>query len=983
MSTSDKFPPQAEVSETITSHNYVSPTARRSERAAGMPHFITRLGAAFRHWFITNTFTPRYFTGSWSHPIFGYLVGVLLQLIVISGILALVRVYPAFRFPEGPLILVILLIALEWGAGPSIIATLVGAALLVYFIFPPFLSVIIAQQEDIIGLLLYLVVGFTVSVLASQVQRARLYAEALSQRLETIIENIPDPLVIYDAEGKSVQFNRVAREVVPEEQQAFLLEEMPQKLRLRSLSGELLPLEVLPLTRALRGETVAGMELVYQSVQGGPHDRVVMVSAAPLLAPQSNVVTGAVTVTRDVSALYNAERLASERAHQLEAIFNVMTDGVIVYDRKGQIIQMNEMSRAFFSRVLRRDVAKLTMEERINQLPLVDEEGNILSLATAPITRILQGETLANEQTVDLMVQPSGEEPTWLNVSGAPLLNAKGQVQGGVMLMRDVTERKRQLEQEHFLSEVSKVLSFTLDYKETLASVAQLVVPKLADWFVVDLVNAEGNFELIEIDHIDSSKVKWARELREKYPIDPHTLTGLPNVVRTGRSELYAHITDEMLVASARDEEELTISRQLNIKSMMLVPLLARGQTIGVVTFVSAESSRKYTAHDVAIAEEVGRRAGIALDNARLYQEVQQARDQLEIILQGVADGIVVYDQASRVIYANEAAASMNGFASVQEMLGTSSQDVVALYEVMDEHGQPINSSQLTHKRVFAGEKEAQAIIGSRDKARKRPEHWSLLKSRPVFDDQGHVIFAITIIHDITESVLTERRKDEFISMASHELKTPVTSLKGFTHVLQRRLAKQGDEQGQQYLARMDAQLTRLTNLINDLLDISKMQSGQLSLHEEAFDLDALVQETVENVQATTTTHQLLIEGKTEAQIWGDKDRLGQVYINLLTNAIKYSPDANKVIICLSREGDEAIISVQDFGLGIDASHHQKIFERFYQVTDPEEKTFPGLGIGLFISSEIVERHHGRLWLKSSKGEGSTFYVALPLLKKA
>ncbi|MBV9021179.1 MAG: ATP-binding protein [Ktedonobacteraceae bacterium] len=115
-----------------------------------------------------------------------------------------------------------------------------------------------------------------------------------------------------------------------------------------------------------------------------------------------------------------------------------------------------------------------------------------------------------------------------------------------------------------------------------------------------------------------------------------------------------------------------------------------------------------------------------------------------------------------------------------------------------------------------------------------------------------------------------------------------------------------------------------------------------------------------------------------------DKERLGQVFVNLLTNAIKYSPGADKVIVRLLRDGDQerAIVSVQDFGIGIDKTHHEKIFERFYQVTDPEEKTYPGLGIGLYISSEIVALHHGRMWVESSKGQGATFFVALPLLSQ-
>ena len=220
---------------------------------------------------------------------------------------------------------------------------------------------------------------------------------------------------------------------------------------------------------------------------------------------------------------------------------------------------------------------------------------------------------------------------------------------------------------------------------------------------------------------------------------------------------------------------------------------------------------------------------------------------------------------------------------------------------------------------------------------------------------------------------------EELISMVSHELNTPVTSLIGYAHLLQYRLKKQGDEESLRYLATVNKQLNRLTRLINDMLDISRVQQGKLQYLEELFDMDALVQETIENLQARTFTHQLLLEGRATAQVCGDRDRIGQVLINLVTNAIKYSPAADKVIVRLSNDRDNAIVSVQDFGIGIEAKHHRQIFERFYQVDEPAKKTYPGLGIGLYISNEIIKRHHGRLWVESQKGGGSTFSFSLPL----
>lgn len=576
-----------------------------------------------------------------------------------------------------------------------------------------------------------------------------------------------------------------------------------------------------------------------------------------------------------------------------------------------------------------------------------------------------------------------------VSLSISPIRREDGTISGAAKIARDITRQKamaRKLqaaeEQERFLTEVSKVLASTLDYKETLDNLAHLIVPRLADWFAVDLLDADGQFQLVVLEHQDPEQVKWARALRERFPIDYNALAGLPNVVRTGQSELYPEITDEMLVVGTRSEEELAVARQVGYSSLMLVPLVARGKNIGVVTFVATESGKKYNKRDLALAEELGRRAGVALDNARLYNEARQAREQLEIILQGVADGIIVYDRNSRIVYANEAAARMTDYTSVQDLQQARPLEPTRRFEITDEQGKPLPLDQLTHKRVLAGEREAQAIIGYTRKVGGQPERWSLVKSSPVYDTQGEVLFIITITHDITERVQVERRKDEFISMASHELKTPVTSLKGFTYVLQRRLRKQGDQQGLHYLERMDTQLDKLTRLVSDLLDISRMQTGKLDFQQTTFDLDTFIAETVENVQAATSTHRIAVEGKVQAQIFGDRDRLAQVIVNLLTNAVKYSPQADSIVVHVAREQACAIVRVQDFGIGIAQAHQQRIFERFYQVTDPQEKTYPGLGIGLHISKTIIERHQGRIEVESQKGQGATFSVFLPILQE-
>lgn len=671
---------------------------------------------------------------------------------------------------------------------------------------------------------------------------------------------------------------------------------------------------------------------------------------------------------------------------QLQArLIELAHDAILIRDLASAIVSWNRGAEELYGWTAREAVGRETHELLKTQFPESREELDRLLAAGAQ----WQGELIHTRRDGAQVVVESRQ---------VLLRDDEGQPLAILEINRDITERKQReresqeryrtlmrtsREQAQFLAEVSKILASTLDYQETLANISRLVVPRLADWFSVDLLDDDGHFDLVEIYHKDPAQVQWARALREEFPVDSDALTGNPAIVRTGKSEFYPDITDEMLVVGARNEEELAIARQLGMTSAMSVPLVARGKTIGVVTFVSTEASRKYDERDLALAEEVGRRAGVALDNARLYREAAQARDQLEVILQGVADGIVVYTDDNQIVYANEAAAQLIGHVSASSLLAASTDTILANFTLSDEQGYPIASSDLPHRRVLAGEKDAHATIGYTPQGSGEPNRWVHVSARPIFDEQGTLVFAITIIHDLTERVLDERRKDEFISMASHELKTPITSLKGFTNVLQRRMAKpgQGDEQTRHFLERMDAQIDKLTRLINDLLDISRMQAGKLALDMERIDVDALVREIVENVQASTTTHHLRIEGSVQGYVWGDKDRLGQVFVNLFTNAIKYSPRAQTVIIRLARDPEQAqaVVSVQDFGIGIAKIHHKHIFDRFYQVTDPEEKTFPGLGIGLHIAREMVERHQGHIWVESRKGAGATFFVALPL----
>lgn len=261
-------------------------------------------------------------------------------------------------------------------------------------------------------------------------------------------------------------------------------------------------------------------------------------------------------------------------------------------------------------------------------------------------------------------------------------------------------------------------------------------------------------------------------------------------------------------------------------------------------------------------------------------------------------------------------------------------------------------------------------------------ERWMICSGNPQYKVDGTFIGYIGTCVDITELKQLQRQKDEFLGIASHELKTPVTSIKAYAQVLESMFRDSGDERKADMVKKMDAQVNRLTNLIGDLLDVTKIQTGKLQFNDCEFDFNTLVKELAEDLQRTTRKHHIILELDATGTIFADKERIGQVITNLITNAIKYSPNADKIVIFTKKEKDEVRLCVQDFGIGIPDDKKDKVFEQFYRVSGDKQHTFPGLGLGLYISSEIIKREGGKIWVTSIEGRGSTFCFSLPLNRK-
>jgi PAS domain S-box-containing protein len=253
------------------------------------------------------------------------------------------------------------------------------------------------------------------------------------------------------------------------------------------------------------------------------------------------------------------------------------------------------------------------------------------------------------------------------------------------------------------------------------------------------------------------------------------------------------------------------------------------------------------------------------------------------------------------------------------------------------------------------------------------------VNAAPIKNRNKRIISAVSTLYDVTQEKELEQRKDDFINMASHELKTPITSMKLYIDLLLSRIKSYDDEKATKTLSSIKSQTEKLQGLVNDLLDVSRIQTGKLHFNNEVFSINTLIQETIELLQDITRKHTILFHNKSDIFVFGDRFRIYQVFTNLITNAIKYSPEGGKIIVHVRKEGEKATVSVQDFGIGIAKEQKNKIFERLYQVSDTKTNTFPGLGMGLFISKEIIKRHKGRIWVESVKGKETTFFFSLPI----
>ena len=512
-----------------------------------------------------------------------------------------------------------------------------------------------------------------------------------------------------------------------------------------------------------------------------------------------------------------------------------------------------------------------------------------------------------------------------------------------------------------FLAEMSSVLASSLDYETTLANVAQLIVPQFADWCAVDVVAEDGSIERIAVVHKDPAKEDWARQSRDLHPPDPAEREGTARVVRTGEPMLYRRITDELLQQSAPGPENLRVLRELGMASAMVVPMKARGRTLGALMLVSSDPERLYDDDALTFAEHLGRRSAAAVDNALLYRRSEQ-RAQAARALAFVADGVLLVDEDGIVRIWNAAAEVITGLPE-REVVGRSVEEAI--------HGW---AAAEAHIPVAAGPGTPRAETVPVELA--RGERWLSISAVSL---PGGTVYAF---RDLTEERRVERLKSEFVSTISHELRTPLAAIYGAALTL-RREEPGLEAQREGLLDVVAAESERLARIVNDILWVSRLESGTLHVAVESCDATELAAAVVAAAEAHLPAN-LTLSLETEPgvpPVAADADKVRQILTNLLDNAVKYSPDGGNIRLRIAKNDALVSFAVTDQGLGVPASEHGRIFEKFYRL-DPElTRGVGGTGLGLYISRELARRMNGRVSVESKEGEGSTFRVDLPVAR--
>jgi PAS domain S-box-containing protein len=517
---------------------------------------------------------------------------------------------------------------------------------------------------------------------------------------------------------------------------------------------------------------------------------------------------------------------------------------------------------------------------------------------------------------------------------------------------RAVAEQAR--ERLSVLADASSQLASTLDYEATLANIASLLVPRYADWYAADMVD-EGGFRRIAVFHKDPSKAEWAARSQRVYAPIQDEPEGTSRVVRTGEPVLYHRVSDELLRTSTMNAGHYETLKQLGMESAMVVPLTAGGRTFGALMLVSADPNRLYDEDDLEFALHLGRRAAVAVDNARLYRAVQE-RAQAAQVVEHVGDGVLLVDEDGVVRLWNPAAERITGVAAA-ETVGRPAAEILRPWDSL----LPLTTDD-------AGPPETRPV---------EVDGHELWLSITGVSFPGGAVYAF---RDLTAEQAVERLKSDFVATVSHELRTPLAAIYGAALTLRREDVMLAEPQRAGLLEVIAGESDRLARIVNDILWASRLESGALPTTIQVCDGSDLARGIVDAARSYVPPNvTLTFEASDDLPpLAADPDKVRQVLSNLVENAVKYSPEGGTVTVTLRPHDDRLRFTIADEGLGVPPEEQRRIFEKFYRLDPQLSRGVGGTGLGLYISRELVTRMGGRIWVESDGARGSRFVIELP-----
>lgn len=508
--------------------------------------------------------------------------------------------------------------------------------------------------------------------------------------------------------------------------------------------------------------------------------------------------------------------------------------------------------------------------------------------------------------------------------------------------------------QREYLLQISRALTAQLNLDELLQLVLKAATEILAGQAgLIALRTPDGNFVI-----------------RAGY--------GLPQALTPYFAPLLTDVPDDADVGrfSIPDLGEklgrIAANLGLRLQQVVALPMSIGRELIGVLYVFRAYGAR-FTTNDRQILASFADQAAIAVHNAQLYEGISQEKRRLDAILEHSADGVMILDSAHRIVVFNRALAQLSRWTAA-EALGRSHDEVIRWARL--DTGMDLDSAVAGGWPLPA----AQPLYVEGDLRRRGGGSVSVgVTYAPLFDRENRLVNIIADVRDVTRFREADEVKSVFISVISHELKTPVALIKGYADTLRREDARWDPQTMRESLTVIVEEADRLNQLIDNLLDASRLQAGALPLERDQVALDALAERAARLFRTQTEAHEIVVRFPPDFPVvMGDSGRLEQVLNNLVSNAIKYSPAGGVIEIGGRALPDEVIVTVSDTGMGIPFQEQTRVFERFFRGARERHQGTPGAGLGLYLAKAIVEAHNGRIWVESRPGAGAAFSFALP-----